>query len=108
MGITLLAEVCGCIKNIISKTFEGRVKKSLYIFVTLMNIELIFFRYRVSSCARLSASAGAKGTAIKFLGICLLIHKKYIYLSVIYLIHVMICCDICLIDVNIDVLYEHY
>lgn len=90
MGITLLAEVCGCIKKSYLKRLRVGLKKSLYIFVTLMNIELIVFRYRISSCARLSASAGAKGTAIKFLGICLLIHKKYIYLSVIYLIYVML------------------
>lgn len=38
----------------------------MYIFIMLMKIELVFFRYRVSSCARLNALTEAKGTAIKF------------------------------------------
>lgn len=42
-----------------------RFKKSLYIFIMLMKMELVFFRYRVSPCARLNAPAEAKGTAIK-------------------------------------------
>lgn len=65
MSVTL-AGVRGCVKKSYLKCKSGY--KNLYVFI--MNIELIVFRYRVS-CARPSASAGARGTAIKFLGICL-------------------------------------